>query len=189
MKEKSVFDNFMGDIDNAILSNKIKIHDELKDSIINNNLIKIGFLEKKIEEEKMICDQLKKTNSDLELRLNATLNLILKQKEEEEVRLNIKNNSVDQKGVKSIIKQTNNKNNRNSKMPFNNRSQDEESKSKPSLSPFRETNRSKIESNNSLINHKMMKTVDHKKSTNPIPSLSNKSKVSNKSEKTIVCFI
>ena len=68
----------MGENDNTILSSKMKIHDELKDTIINNNLVKIVYLQNQIMEEKKFNEQLKKPNEENKLKLSNNLTFISK---------------------------------------------------------------------------------------------------------------
>ena len=48
MKEKLFYDEFIGENDSTILFKKLKIHEELKNKIINDNQNKIAFLTEKL---------------------------------------------------------------------------------------------------------------------------------------------
>ena len=173
----------MGENDNTILSSKMKIHDELKDTIINNNLVKIVYLQNQIMEEKKFNEQLKKPNEENKLKLSNNLTFISKLIVEKSNNCN-KNkglNKSDRYSDTETTKITKNDKNKNTKISFNNHSI-EETRKKNSISPFKETYRPKNESIS--IKKSVMKSVELKKSINVSSSyVSNKSNFSSKTDR------
>jgi hypothetical protein len=182
MKEKSVFDNFLGEHDNSILLNKLKIHDELKDTIINNNIVKIMNLEKILQEETKNKEDIKKKNIELQMNLaNKLLNKPLVDNLNTSKKSSVINRSDYGSDNEMSITLVNDKK-KDTKRSYNNHSVDEEafSRKRGNNTPIRSSQRSSNENIYSSQKIKLVKSNDIKKTKISTSSFNNNKVITKK---------